>query len=316
MKRNDDFLCFIIHLTMDGKYAPCFQDGSLYHYTSPTALQKILFSYEENFKLYASRYDCVNDTSEGKYVIEVYQNVVSRLYQAHMITTEQYASIRCIMPSNKEFIQYSEPDGTITVREQLCNKYIYCFSTDGDSLAMWNYYSKNLKYQGYNIELLGLNAIESLHDYQFGVVVNWYEVQYDHETQTKLIQDFLLEVLQYYTNERVRAIQSLIESQLGKWGMCFKHPCFSHEKEVRAVVSIPVDTECPQLPIEYRQQNMFIIPFVQLCFSKTCVASVMLSPMYCTEGEKKQQVEILSERLHKSKYDYCKVKASQVPIRY
>lgn len=316
MKAIDEFTVFLFELGAKRKFIPAFEEGNLFHYTSPEGMNSILFSNKNEIELFASRCDCVNDTSEGKYIIDVYDDAITELYKENQITDRQLYNIKSIMPSDKELIRTYVENECVSVAERKCNNYLCCFSTNGDSLAMWNYYSKNLKYQGYNIKLLYVEAMESLRKYFSGISIKWYKVIYDCEEQKKLIKDFILEILKYFDNISISSIKSVISSQLAEWGRCFKHPCFSHEKEVRVVISIPQDEEHELLPVEYRQKDMFIIPFIRLRFSKESLSSVTISPLYCTEGEKEQQIKILQERLKRNKYENCDVNTSQIPIRY
>lgn len=316
MKAIDEFYGFLFELGAKRKFVPVFEEGDLFHYTSPEGMNSILFSNENEIELFASRCDCVNDTSEGKYIIDVYNEAITELCKENQITDRQFYNIKSIMPSDKELIYTYDENRCVSVAERKCNKYICCFSTDGDSLAMWNYYSKNSKYQGYNIAFFDIEAMESLRKYFSGTSIKWYKVIYDCEEKKKLIKDFVLEILKYFDNVSISSIKSVISSQLAEWGRCFKHPCFAHEKEVRVVVSIPQDEEHELLPVEYRQKDMFIIPFIRLRFSKESLSAVTISPLYCTDGEKEQQIKILKERLKRNKYETCDVNPSQVPIRY
>ena len=55
--------------------------GEIYHYTSPAGMQSILFGNSESIVLWASRYDCLNDASEGRVAMPVYQEVCDELKQ-------------------------------------------------------------------------------------------------------------------------------------------------------------------------------------------------------------------------------------------
>lgn len=315
MKTDNEFYEFLCCLYMRRKYMNEFTGGEIFHYTSPASLEKILFS-EAEVELFASRYDCVNDTQEGKYIINIYGDVVEELHETEKkISDEEYRTIRSIIPRNEMLIPQYNGGECVRARKEKCDMYICCFSTDRDSLPMWNYYSKNDKYQGYSIGIEGQSAIGSLNPFLSGANVKWYEVVYDEQEQKSLIKKFLSELLEYYTPARKLSIQETIASQLNEWGMIFKNPCFEHEKEVRMVLYLPKDKEHEHYTIEYRQKDMFMIPFTRFHLPKDCVTSVRISPLYCTDGEKEQQVKILKERLNKEGY-IAQVMTSQIPIRY
>lgn len=316
MKTKEEFGEYLFCLGFDNDYVKQFIGGEIFHYTSPESFDKIMFSGENDtkIKLYASRYDCVNDTSEGKYVIDVYNSVVKDLYDA--ISEDKYMTIKNLLPTNHSLIRKYKDEECVHVSEKMCDMYICCFSKDGDSLPMWNYYSKDSKYQGYNIGIDGIEAIENLHKYRSDVNIKWYEVIYDIKTQKEIIKTFLLEILEYYLPERKSTIQYVISSKLTEWSMIFKKSYFTHENEVRVVIYIPKKEGCKHFPVKYRQKGMFKIPYIVFELEKECLTSVGISPLYCTEGEKEQQISILKEQLYSNRYDFFDVIPSEIPIRY
>ena len=56
---------FQILLATDASYMPSEYGRDIYHYTSPVGFMSILFGNPNNAMLWASRYDCLNDMSEG-----------------------------------------------------------------------------------------------------------------------------------------------------------------------------------------------------------------------------------------------------------
>lgn len=318
MKTENEFHDFLLCVSMGRKYAREFTEGEIFHYTSPMSLENILFSDndKENITLFASRYDCVNDTNEGRYVIKIYNDVVEELYhKTNSISAEAYYTIKSLLPRNEVLIRTYKNNECIHVQYKKCDMYICCFSTDGDSLPMWNYYSKNSKYQGYNIGIDGKSAIDSLCQYLSGVNIKWYEIIYKAEEQKNLVRKFLIDILKYYTPTRKPVIQDVITSQLTEWSMIFKNQCFEHEKEIRMVLYLPQDEHHQHYTIDYRQKDMFMIPFTRFHLARDCVLSLGISPLYCTDGEKEQQIKILKERLRKEDY-LAEVIPSQIPIRY
>lgn len=125
---------------------------NIYHYTSPNGLLGILG--EDGLVFRFTRYDCVNDTSEGKHVLECYTKSCEELLDTSEIDYEFYNSIKDITPSNKRFLIFNTGQHTIG-KESSFEAYLCCFTLEQDSLPMWNYYVKNGHYQGYNI---GVNS--------------------------------------------------------------------------------------------------------------------------------------------------------------
>lgn len=65
---------------------PVEYERDLFHYTSPAGFSSILLGDQEKVTLWASRYDCLNDASEGHVVEEVFQEVCRELKDRGEIT--------------------------------------------------------------------------------------------------------------------------------------------------------------------------------------------------------------------------------------
>jgi hypothetical protein len=52
--------------------------NTVYHYTSPDGLLGIL--NEDGIRLWFSKYDCLNDASEGQEIVKYYQSACKSLY--------------------------------------------------------------------------------------------------------------------------------------------------------------------------------------------------------------------------------------------
>ena len=107
--------------------------GTIYHYTSPESLQGI---FETN-SLFATDLYFLNDASEGMYVIKLIQDNIEKLCQ-----------------NNKKLIKAVRHELRLLELgkwTELIHNYTISFSMNGDSLEMWNYYTKGSSIQGYNI---------------------------------------------------------------------------------------------------------------------------------------------------------------------
>lgn len=58
---------------------PAQYRGELYHYTSPAGLTSILLGDPRAMTLWASRYDVLNDTTEGEVATKVYKEVCEEI---------------------------------------------------------------------------------------------------------------------------------------------------------------------------------------------------------------------------------------------
>lgn len=166
--KMDDFHEFLIDLTYENAYMPNEYNENIFHYTSPNGFNSILFGNEEKVTLWANRYDCLNDMSEGTISSHVYKEVCEDLLESKKITKEQYDEISNLEANKKKFTTYNIIDNETGINSMTkmkkCQKYICSFLKNPDSLAMWNYYSKESKYEGYNIGFHSNNQYKYLID--------------------------------------------------------------------------------------------------------------------------------------------------------
>ena len=125
-----------------------------YHYTSPDAFLSIIT--KKNLRFTDARF--MNDKSELIYFVKILLeflqssktkyplcleclNNILAAYEVDKIKKLEIDRIDLI-PNIKDI-----SDQNITAKRT----YIFCTSTDADSLSMWNYYVKGGNYQGYNI---------------------------------------------------------------------------------------------------------------------------------------------------------------------
>lgn len=139
----------------------------LYHYTSPKVIMNII--REEGVCLRFSRYDCLNDTSEGKEAVSIQREVCEELkaaYEGNQSKLELLDEIDAMRPDFKSiYVGESVPvppeelpknvkaAASVTVQTVSAVPYICSFSRESDALTMWNYYTKGTHYEGYNVGL-------------------------------------------------------------------------------------------------------------------------------------------------------------------
>lgn len=319
----EDFQVFLFGLGLNNQYMPDKYDGNIYHYTSPNGIESILFKDKGKVTLWASRYDCLNDISEGTIALQIYKEVCEDLRNSKEITKEQYDKITNLEAIKKEFITYESSNKKINMTECVeCEKYICSFSKNHDSLAMWNYYSKGSKYEGYNIGFHSIEINEAFnYFYGSGIRGEIYPVIYKKIEQQQLIKKFLLKILEYYSAENEKNIKITISSQLAYWSLIFKSEYFQHEEEVRVIISIPKDSlkdskKTIPLDIKYRNNYGYIIPYIELKFEKYCVSDICIGPLQCNDKQKETQKKILHERLIANGYNHAEGTYSKIPIRY
>ena len=305
---------FIGRLNIDKiSYMPTYNDV-LYHYTSLGNINSILLNSQGKIVLWASRYDCLNDASEGKVISDAYQKTCEKLKIENKIDQNLYQVIVGVKPNRTSL--FLDEVKNRPVRCEV-DTYITSFSTKHDLLSMWNYYSKGNMYDGINLGFDSNTLKRSLvNDVPSnGVYIQICPVIYDEEKQIKLIEDFLLELKdKYKNNQDDQYLRYVIAYKLSEWKMLFKSSHFEHEKEVRIIIRI--GKKFPDaLSIKYRNNLGYIIPYIELEIDKNSLTQVTFGPLLGDENQKTVQKEIMKDMLNKNNYD-VNIEFSNIPIRY
>lgn len=288
--------------------------GDLYHYTSLKSINPILLSEKDAIVLWASRFDCLNDMSEGIVAEKRYTEVCLKLKEEGLITDEQYQLFASIRPSKNETFILSN-DGDLFSRYD-CDTYIISFSTQPDVLSMWSYYSKGNMYEAFSLGLKADALTESLKkNYSDkNVAIKVCSVIYKKSEQEKLIRELLLKIANRYENEYDSEIREIIASQLMSWKLVFKEECFSHEHEVRIIMSISKDHQS-DYGVKYRIHGGYIIPYIEVMIDKKAFSVITLGPLQGNDEQKALQKSILHEMLVGHGYEPNE-RCSEIPVRY
>ncbi|WP_366923894.1 DUF2971 domain-containing protein [Metallumcola ferriviriculae] len=300
-------------------------DKLQYHYTSPKGVDGILKN--ENIELRFTRIDCVNDTTDGSYIIEYYKNICKQLLENKNIDKDYFNSIINVLPFKEfPFIHKAIPpliiDG-VEYKECCISEYvtyIFCFSTLSDSLPMWNYYLKNGQYEGWNLGFSSLKLKEAFHyhPYKRNFLSELIVVEYDDHEKDDILKDFVQALYRYRHKDDTQLSKTklAISCELFKWRCAFKSKNFSHEKEVRLAIHLPLNEDktalSPFAKTELRYGSNAGIPkyiFVPL-FDKMAICEITVSPLF----NGKKQKRLLMQLTNKG-YD-VKVNHSKIPIRF
>ena len=312
MKSFDEFE---FSVGLNTEYLPQEYTGEIYHYTSAVGFDSILFKDPCDTVLWASRYDCLNDATEGKVAEEVLQEVSLALRKRNEISEELYQLFSSVKTA-RTILLHHEVDGELIFSDVECNRFICSFSKNSDSLSMWNYYTKGDKYEGFNVGFYSNDIKEALRCYFNGAeaVFHIYPVIYDPNEQRQLIEEFLLELKVYHNKENEPRISTIISERLVDWGLIFKKDCFKHEEEVRIVVDVAKRET--SIPRQYRFHAGYTIPYIELKVEKAILSFVCYGPLHKNSEQKNSQTEIMEEMLALKGYHNAYVTCSKIPIRY
>lgn len=316
---------FMLLMGLDNTYMPNEYWGTIFHYTSPAGMTSILQQDPTNITLWASRFDCLNDISEGTVAEQVFREVCKELWHSGQISDDLYQLVRNVAEA-KTVLFCTTDNHTTKVSRAEPVRFVTSFSKNPDSLAMWNYYSKGSKYEGFNLGFFPSSVQDSLAR-RFScreISTHIYPVIYKKDEQKSIIQSLLIKLNEVHQtvngHEHDSSIRYIVSNQLTEWKLVFKSEFFQHEEEVRIITDVASRTKNGQpmpLPVDvkYRYSNGYIVPYIELSLDKEDLTDVTIGPLQGNTAQRETQVAALEEML--SSYGYTVIaKCSDIPIRY
>ena len=292
-------------------------NGIIYHYSSPEGVKGIL----DSKALFATDMYYLNDASEGRYVISIIEENIENLCH-----------------DNSNFISQVKHEIEMLKEEkweEMLHNYTISFSLDGDSLEMWNYYTKGNSIQGYNIgfdsRMLSETAsIEILDD--DGKIIERDEkkhlsmlagkVIYNEEEQIQILYRIFDAFYKLYPqnteNEFGKLVARYVVQKAVQVGKFFKSPKFAVEKEYRVLFSTYLlndqKSAIQGIPHQefYRVHEGCFVPYQKVIFSIASIKEITFSPSLHNE-----MTEAGLKRMMKQKgMEEVRVKKSDIPLRF
>ncbi len=236
----------------------------IYHYTSAAGMLGIL----TNENLWFTRWDSLNDTSENLIVHDCIEEALNKY--AHEPQFVEY--VREINEVQRD----SKKKGYIDR-----DLYLASFSSNADSLALWNCYSKNAQSDGYCI---GFDNPNLFSDYP----VILAKVLYDKEEQMNVVHHVLKRLFRIYDSyiknpntlhDTYREVGKAFDFVFEDIGIFFKHSAFKGEEEVRVSIrKYDDDEKLKSIVPQIRESRALLIPYLEIPFDKALVKSVTISP--------------------------------------
>ena len=306
----------------------------IYHYTGGESIPSILSMKDKRIHLRFTRYDCLNDSSEGDELFKTINIVAERNYKKKRITKHLWELIKTEYESHKDntlFLENVDSDGrNHSIMKSIYTgfqAYICCFSNEPDLVDMWRYYSKgDTGYSlGFDSALFEKALKKEYYDLQSNdkkiYKPSFEKVIYDNTDKEQIIEECFEDCFkQKASDSSDKAFASNLYKIVSKYRFIFKHSCFSNEKETRGVIYIPTnlksttDKTDESFPIKYRESRGCIIPFLELTFEPSLLFGIMVSPV-ADDSALRLMKEYYSAFLgHHSAESH--VKKSELPVRF
>lgn len=306
----------------------------LYHYTNYTGLNGILKKDSIFPQLWFSRYDVLNDVTEGYDIVEMFEKQLSELLSAGKISHDYYELLSDISVEDTHTFFVERPieingNDSIGISPEIKpgKAYVCSLCSNNDSLPMWNYYCKGAESEAYNVGLEIIAASERYEDYKDHYNYRILKVIYKDTEKSKLITDLIMNMHSLYRNYKNDCdtvacyIRATIAAFINTYRFAFKKECFLHEEEYRAVLYVPDDINDEKnlkdkVQIDYRSSNGLIIPYIEYAMDGCYLKSVCLGPLTNKKNIKRQQESTMTEWLNSRGWYGVDVYSSSIPVRY
>lgn len=313
-------------------------DKVVYHYTEANALLSIL----KNKSVWFSDIRYMNDRSETMFIVKCLVEFSEDKGDKFPFFRDALNELLAendknqIINLNADRIKYSSFFG---LKMEARRTFIFCTSTEADSLNMWNYYASNGTYTGYNIGLsvkdfLKTFDVDGIHESDnFNVLYG--NVLYEKKKQFEAIEDLACKIEKfssYGTSKQYKACAAThIRQYIVFNGPFFKDESFKSEKEYRFLFSI-AENKIPRNKDDsktyFGQYNQklcegfcvrkgIIVPYMQVAIPENAISGITLSPIIEYEIAKSSIKELLKSEgiLSKSKNE-VPIYKSRIPIRF
>lgn len=288
--------------------------ASYYHYTSIEGLKGII----ENKSLRFTDCQFLNDTSE-------YTHIKSLLKKIKKTDDEKYPIFldTIIEELSENYMKVKKEDGIY----RAFRYFVFSTCKSSDSLPMWNYYTKDGKNYGYNIEI-DVNDIAV----PIGTELTYSPIIYLEAEKINKIKEILDTYYKKYIESKsnfnyenmYEAIQDCLR-ELERIRLCFKDECFKHEEEFRIIAMVPISFKSSSEEFKrgaryiFTPQNGVLRPQFEIKFNNhnesiIAINSITISPLVDFELAKKGLIYFFIQ--NEIKLDQSKIKKSKLPIRF
>ena len=281
---------------------------TIYHYTKPEKLLNILSGGTIRF----SNVLYLNDKEEVAYSYKLIVHMIDEFKDLEL-NSDLFEKVRTHFRNRYKYIV----DGSNDFENKL-EYYTTSFSTDSDSLTLWNNYAKGKSYTGYNIGFDKKKLISEMTDN--GYLPIYGSVIYDKQKQIKIIHaifkkwNMLFErASKSRKNNKVKLFDIMFEliDILSIVSIFFKNPQFKNECEYRIVMVNPFGAENSK-PTGIVEKNGLFVPYLEFKFSKDTVKTINIGPTF------DENIFYTSTNRMLSNFGYYdkEVYRSKIPLRY
>lgn len=214
----------------------------IFHYTSLNGFISII----ESQSLYCTNVNFLNDSKEIKHGEEIILKAIENVKN----------------DENLDILDKAKENIKLLIKAE---KYVTCFSKDGDLLSQWRAYGNDGK--GISLGFKFSYLKDSFDKYLIGT-----HIEYDENTQLEIIEEFIRLIIEFYKkveneydwngNDFNNIVSNVIVEFLNDLIHSYKHPSFIDEREYRLQLEIDGNFyKKEELDILFRASENLIVPY-------------------------------------------------------
>ncbi|MGN1154354.1 MAG: DUF2971 domain-containing protein [Candidatus Gastranaerophilaceae bacterium] len=282
----------------------------IYHYTKPEKLLKIV----SNKTLRLSNVLYLNDKAEVSYT---YRLIADLINEDKTLNDELFNQVIEHFSNKYKHIV----DGFNDLYQQ--EYYTISFSTERDNLILWNNYSKEKTYTGYNLGFDINDIMCDIYKKQYNAICGC--IIYNENKQKSIIKAILnhwnkkyertlraTKYKQQVKENRLNDILYEVIDILSLVSVFFKNSNFKDEKEYRIVIVNQSRQGSLVIPTNFVEKNGMFVPYIEYRFPKRALKSINIGP---TMNESIFYTST-NRMLFNFGYEKIDVNWSKIPLRY
>lgn len=292
-----------------------------YHYTSITGLKGIL----DSNTFWFTHFKYLNDKSEREDIYDLYKKCCESLKNegdtCFVKFIDEISNLDFETNSFNFFIDDAEK---YYIKKEPVEIFVLSCSENRDSLAMWNYYSKNELNKGYNLGFnpnifpssINRNRTNYIH-------MMSGKVEYNDENKEEYLKNNILKVYEIFKRKAatIEQVIDFIKHMVNRKSLLFKSTHFEHENEYRFILTVSKKIlnkenicENPEIKYHFREVNNIFTPYLVVPFEIECGfnPTICIGPLIDKELARSGLCDFLRTKEGERPF----VTHSSIPIRY
>lgn len=309
----------------------------MFHYTSQKGFEGIV--KEDGIHLWFSDARYMNDSSEILSAKKFLDQAADELLREGKIPSDLHKEVKKIEHNPKKidgvkFRNTKLHEMAIDIQSAYYYTFLCCFSSEADSLPMWNYYLKNdsngyavgFDFDGIDISTCSIvGTVKNDADYTFEDEIS--KVLYTDSEKVDVFKSEILDLLKNWekdSSDHTLQLAHMAQFHIAfeTYSTVFKDYHFAYENEYRMLATVKSSEsyigDQHRDDIKFRLSHGLAIPYFELLIPhKQALKAVSISPMVGLNSDTDFVKESMRTYLNNLGYTHdIEIRFSEIPLRY